>query len=184
MKKCRDSSLSLGIGQMVVICLGGYYEWGKKGAPLTYKDYKCLFEDEEDGGFEQTLKWEVFILRQSLQRIPPSQFQPLLVFQYLQPSEILTTITEPEGHITLNVFGDHDQNTAADASAGRTLKPQNCSDYSLEQSRRAGSVVASWSSVCNHSEEQVPLRNTPRLLQLMTAGGSQREAVWQHLLRY
>lgn len=57
------------------------------------------------------------------------------------------------------------------------------------ETRRGGSIVALWSllflcAVCNRSEEHVPLRNAPRLLQLMTAGGSSLGAVWQHLLRH
>lgn len=55
--------------------------------------------------------------------------------------------------------------------------------------RERGRSMALWSLiflcvVCNCGEEHVPLRNTPRLLQLMTAGGSSLGAVWQHLLRY
>lgn len=38
--------------------------------------------------------------------------------------------------------------------------------------------------VCNLSEKHVPLRNAPRLLQLMTYGGSPLGAVWEHFLRY
>lgn len=120
-------------------------------------------------------------------------------FQHLLPSEILTAIIEWEWHETATVFCDHHQNAAADASASLSLKSHNRPE--IKRKKKSQSIrsiknniseackVALWSLlflcvVCNCGEEHVPLRTTPRLLQLMTAGGSSLGAVWQHLLRY
>lgn len=116
------------------------------------------------------------------------------------PSDILTAIIECEWHKTATVFCDRDQNVAADACGSHSFKPHNWSEKKKKKSqsicsltkniRDAREAARSWHSgpcflcvVCDRSEN-VPLRNTPRLLQLMTAGGSPVGAVWQHLLRY
>ncbi len=54
-------------------------------------------------------------------------------FHYLLPSEILSAIIGCEWRKTATVFGDHDQNAAADACASHSLNPHNCSGKKTSQ---------------------------------------------------
>lgn len=125
--------------------------------------------------------------------------------QCLLPSDILTAVIECEWHKAGTVFLRWWTEWGCrclckpqlDVSKllWKTKRYKTLNVYCIAQKKKTigdaskvssimGSLDGCLCVVCNRSEECIPLRNTPRLLQLMTAGGSSLRAVWQHLLRY